>query len=222
MKHESYHNKNANIKKVNFILPIIIFMIWLILYFSIIPQIYGRIIHLEKYLVIPGLTDKKYRMLLFESVLNGSVEEVGLRFLVILWETCFIISLFFSCKGLHEKRKAIKKDARLVESQPYFFIQDVRHKFEQNKLMYYGEEYKNILYLIKCLEEKLYVEHDFGCGNQLVIQCENEIAEKMFYLEDIACKSCDGRFSDNLNDIIKTVKEIDILLRKRQELIKIR
>lgn len=79
----------------------------------------------------------------------------------------------------------------------------------------------SLIYSVKILEEKLFVESDFGYGKNAVINCENNIAKQLqFLLDAIPCVE-NGDFEENLKAMNTAVMNINSLLRKRIELKKI-
>lgn len=66
--------------------------------------------------------------------------------------------------------------------------------------------------------EKLAVESDFGSGEQLIIDCENNIAKQIQFLQNAVSNIERGDFEERLKAMSIAVMNADALLRKRIEL----
>lgn len=75
-----------------------------------------------------------------------------------------------------------------------------------------------LIYAIKCLEEKLSLESDFGYGDNNVISCENNIAQQLQLLKNATKSIENGNIAENIKTINNIVLEINILLQKRTEM----
>ena len=75
-----------------------------------------------------------------------------------------------------------------------------------------------LIYKVKCLEEKLFVESDFGYGGDVVIDCENDISRKLQFIKEMVSNIESGNITDNINILNEVVSETNMLLSKRREL----
>lgn len=84
--------------------------------------------------------------------------------------------------------------------------------------VYRTGELDELIYSVKCLEEKLYIDSDFGCGSTDVIICENNIASQLQYLVNAVPNIMSGDMSDNISKLNLVIININSLLQKRCEL----
>lgn len=76
----------------------------------------------------------------------------------------------------------------------------------------------DLIYAVKCLEERFSSESDFGYGKKDGINCENDIATQILLLSDAAEHIMIGDFSKSLHLMNMQTKKISFLLSKRSEL----
>ena len=143
---------------------------------------------------------------------------VGIRVFWYVWIVFFIVSLFFLGKQLHSKPKPNAKNAILTKKEPYFMIQNVNNILKNNQPRGNHKELDLLIYRIKCLEEKLSVESDFGYGNDAVINCENKITKELKLLLDIITNVDSDFDSESIQKLNTVIGNINLLLHKRTEL----
>lgn len=97
-------------------------------------------------------------------------------------------------------------------------IRDVTDGLKQLKVRTDSKQLDTLIYSVKKLEEKLSVESDFGCGTDLVIRCENDIAGQIQFLHDTISSMDEGNMEDMSDAMNTAVLNINSLLRKRTEL----
>lgn len=97
-------------------------------------------------------------------------------------------------------------------------IQNVSFSLKRAQQGTERKELANLVSAVKRLEEKLFVESDFGYGNKIVIECENTIAMKLQLLEDYTSHIDVGDIVKNAKSMEAIVLDIDCLLKQRIEL----
>lgn len=218
-----YMNKNSVasskkiIRKLVLLCPVVIFLTGAIIYYVFMPDIYSK-----KILFFDWLFSDSQGIINKISYINDLPPEsnniIGIQIFWRIWLAGFSASLFFACKQLHTKSVPISKDAILVNREPYLLIQGTSTRLNQIQPQRRIKELDVLIYTIKCLEEKLSVESDFGYGNYDVIDCENNITRQLQFLKDAAKDIETGNIAENIKVINSTVLEVNTLLQKRTEL----
>lgn len=205
------------LKKFVFFIPVILFLIGLIAYFIVVPNIYGRVVSFVDWLftdpqdIINTLRDPN-------AVLPQVNRIIGMRIFWWVWLAGLIASLFFVGKQLQTKPEPNAVNAILTKKEPYLMIQDVSNTLKQLKARKNSKQLDSFIYAVKKLEEKLSVESDFGYGKSAVINCENTIAQQIQFLVDAAPHVENGDFEENLKAMNTAVMNVNALLRRRIEL----
>lgn len=201
--------------KLVYFIPVVIFLIGIVAYFTLIPNIYGGII-VDWLFTNP----KNIIEMLHDSASpfpkTNSVNAI--RFFWWIWLAGLIASLFLVGKQLHSKPGPNAENAILIKKEPYLMIQDVSSSLKQLKTRRTCKQLDSLIYVVKKLEEKLSVESDFGYGKSAVINCENDIAKQIRSLLDIIPDIENGNFEENLKTMSSTVANINSLLHRRIEL----
>lgn len=203
---------------VVFLIPVILLLIGLIAYLLIIPNLFGRAVSFIDWLFsgteMIGLKALNEIGLFFPSV--GSIVIVKLW--TWLWLAAFITSLFFAGRQLQKKPEPDKTNSILTKKEPYLMIQDVSAALKMIKKQRNDNKLDALIYAVKSLEDKLFVESDFGYGDSNVINCENNIARQLQFLVEAAPDVEFGNIDENISRLNKAVMNINSLLRRRTEL----
>lgn len=204
-------------KKVVYFIPIGIFLIGVIAYFILIPNIYGKIVSFVDWLFIDSqsIVDTLRNPNAVFSKINYII---GLKVFWWIWLIALIISLFFVGKQLQCKSENNAPNAILTKKEPYLMIQDVLEILKHFKANSNTIQLDLLIKSVKKLEEKLSIESDFGYGNNLVIDCENNIAKQIKILLDTARDINSGDFDEKLKIMNVAIMDINSLLRRRIEL----
>lgn len=202
---------------VVFLIPVIILLVGVAIYFLVIPDIYGKVVSFVDWLftdpenIINTLRDPNATLPKVNSI-------IGMRIFWWIWLASLVASLFFVSKQLQAKPEPNAKNAILTKEKPYLMIQDVTDALKQLKTRRSSQQLDSLIYSVKKLEEKLSVESDFGYGKSAVINCENNIARQIqFLLDTVPCVE-NGDFEENLKAMNTAVMNINSLLRRRIEL----
>lgn len=206
--------------KIIFIAPLIIFLIGIIAYFVVIPNIYGKTVSFIDWLftdsetILNTLRDPN-------KVLPQIHSIIGIGIFWWLWLAGFIVSLFFVGQRLNSTPEPNAANAILKKNAPYFMIQDISEILRQKNQGKNIMALNNFIYNVKRLEDKFSVESDFGYGNSGVIKKENEISEQLQILKDGAEKINKGDILKNISELNEVVANINSMLRTRTELKKV-
>lgn len=127
----------------------------------------------------------------------------------------FITSLYFIGRTIHFKKPEINPNAILTGKSPYLrsieILEDVKQI--QNKYA------KQILPLIKHLNERLKNESDFGVGSNNIVNCENEIASMLDIIEsNLSALQSEKTSEVAIRNISACCKKIETKLKLRIEL----
>jgi len=208
---------NNIIKKIIFLLPIGIALIGIIAYFIIIPNIYSKVVSFIDWL----FTDPQNIVDTLKNpnaVLPQVHSIIGIRIFWYVWLAGFIASLFFVGRQLQRKPEPNAVNALMTRKEPYLSIQDISSDLKLLKQRRSGKELDALIYAVKKLEEKLSVESDFGYGKGAIIECENNIARQLQFLNDVLPSVETGNFIENIEKMNTAVKNIANLLKRRTEL----
>lgn len=227
IKREPEKNKKeasaiSNQKSANnfvFFVPIGIFIIGIVAYFIIIPNVYGYIASFFDWLFIDprNIIDK----FPYPNVVLPQINTIiGIKIFWWVWLLGLIISLFFVGKRLQSKPKPKAVDAIFVKKEAHLMMQDITDALKRIKIRNNNKQLDSLIYSVKILEEKLSVESDFGCGTDTVIRYENQIAGKIHFLMDAVSNMENRDLEEALKEMSTIVTEINSLLRKRRELSK--
>lgn len=198
-----------------FIFPVIIILIEVLFNFIIIPKIYGNTILPYDWLftdpqsIINTISN-------FDNVKLDTKEIIFIRIFEYALLLLFIASLFFVGKRLNAAPKS-----NGIRKYLYLMIQDVINILNIKKTSIKTKELNILIADIKQLEERLSIDSDFGCGNDIVINCENDIAKHIESILNLASNIEDKNHKINIDLIGIEVLTINELLSKRAELKKI-
>lgn len=198
-----------------FVFPAIILLIWLLFNFIIIPKICGNIIlpydclFADPQNIIDGISD-------FNNANLDTGEIILIRIFEYILLLLFITSLFFAGKKLHTipKSNTTRKDLYLMTQKIVNILRNKKTSIETKKL-------NNLIDDVKQLEERLFVESDFGYGNEIVIDCENDIKNHIEIILNLAKNIEDESYKENIKLISTEIFTINELLYKRTEFKKI-
>lgn len=200
-----------------FLIPVIVLLIGALTYFIILPHIYGKVVFCSND-IFAGPENDIDIIQNSDAVFPELDSNIGIRIFWDVWWTGFIASLFFAGKKLHTKPAPDNSNSILKKREPYLMIQGVSEKLKCVNRRRNSKELDALVYAIKCLEEKLSVESDFGYGNSRIINCENNIARQLQFLVVAVLNVENGNFTENVRKLNATVVSINSLLRRRSEL----
>lgn len=203
--------------KVVFVAPIVLLLAGITVYFIVIPNIYGQVISISDWLY------SDYQNIIDIIGEQNATDAMKNYFLIIkafwyLWFAAFITALFFVGRHFQKKPEPDAKNAILVKKEAYLLVQDITAALKIESQKSKGRDLNLLMDSVKRLEEKLFVESDFGYGKEAVINCENNIARQLEYLLDSVPHISSGNMEENIAELSKVVINVNSLLRKRTEL----
>ncbi len=168
---------NISFKWLLYLSPVIIAAVWILVYLTIIPIMYGKAVSIVEWIfndpisIVDALKDA-------DNVLTPIYKIIILKVFNVLTAIAFIASLFFVGRSLQNKKDKTNANARLRGKDPYVISLGI---LEEIKLIESGdgEKARKAVY---SLTERLKNESAFGEGSDAVVRCENEIA---MYLDNI-------------------------------------
>lgn len=198
-----------------FIFPAVIILIELLFNFIIIPKICG-------YTILPNTWLFADQQSIIDDIsnfnnVNLDTEEIMLiRIFEYILLLLFITSLFFAGKRLHTipKSNTTRKDL-------YLMTQKIVNILKNKKTSIKNKELNSLIDDVNQLEERLSVESDFGYGNEIVIDCENDIKNHIEIVLNLATNIEDESYKENIKLISTEILTINDLLYKRTEFKKI-
>ena len=208
-----------NVRKVVYIAPFFFLLIWIIADFMVFPSIYGINVSFTKLL----FTDPKKIIEILENP-DATLSKIDdsfivlVRIFIVTWLGFIFLSLFFLGKQLNTNCKTHAKNALLIDKEPYLIIQEVVSELKQMTNYENNKKMNLLIFNLKCLEEKLAIESEFGYGNNMVINCENIIFQHLHILSNTVQNIENGDFNENIKLLDNTVTKINSLLQKRSTL----
>jgi len=207
---------------VVYIAPFIFLLLGIIADFTVIPVVYG----IEGSFMFHLFVNPKKTIY---SIINphnmlpeiSRTTRIIVQMLGVIWGVCFWASLYFFCRKLGSKSKPAAANAILIKKEPYLLIMDVSRALRQLRKYRDNVELNKLIYAVKCLEEKMATESDFGYGNDEVIACENEIIQQFQFLLYMVMNTDEGSMDENIYKLNKAVENARFLLMKRTELKKL-
>lgn len=213
--------RKKNKIKIIFLLVIlaIFLLIWIIIDFTVIPNIYGEdvsffnLLFTDPQKILNTLDDS-------DAILSGVAMASGriISLVMKIWMIGFIFVLFLLGREFHMISKTGNVTGNCSSIKPYLIVQNVNAKLEQLVDFEHSKESKKLIYSLKCLEERLTVESDFGYGDAKVIECETDVIHQLQYLSDSVLNINEGNFNENVSDLRIIILNINSLLQKRSEL----
>lgn len=174
--------------------PVIIGIIGLVLFYTTIPDAIMKLVPVE------------------------AVRFVLHKILLFVVFIAFIVSLFFAGKQLQRKKEPLVPGAVLRGKDAYFQVMQISGSMKAAAgQLQQADSVKNVQEKVKRLEERLKAETDFGCGNERVTECENEIADKLQSLSEVIPNLEDDKKVQQAEQIVTSISG---LLNRRRELTK--
>lgn len=206
--------KKRDCRWLSFVLPIVIFTIYVILYLIIIPDIYGNEISLEKWLF-------NNPEIIVEVFQNKNTEVIPIYkiwalkiFVYLLWMG-FIASLFNLGRTIQNKKPEYNVNAALRDKDAYLKAMKIYEEVKGTNC----REANAAKIEVRNVMEHLYNESAFGVGNDSVIACEHDIACYLNEIEDNIQALYDDKNAKQAGDVVvANCKKIQAKLRIRTEM----
>lgn len=214
---ETPTNSAVNKKSFNWLLyliPILIAITYIVTYLIIIPNSYEKAVSIIEWLftnpmeLAESLKDPY-------TLLTPIYKVYALKILNWVLVAGFITSLYFIGRTIHFKKPETNPNAILTGKLPYLRSIEILEAVKQIQNKYA----KQILPLIKHLNERLKNESDFGVGSNNVVNCENEIASMLDIIESNVGDLQSEKTSEvAIRNISACCKKIETKLKLRIEL----
>lgn len=197
-----------------YLVPVLIAIIYIVTYLIIIPNSYEKAVSLVEWLftnpmeIAESLKDPY-------TLLTPIYKVYALKIFNWILVAGFITSLYFIGRTIHFKKPETNPNAILTENMPYLRSIEILEEVKQ----IHNTHSKQVLPLVKRLNERLKNESSFGIGNNNVISCENEIASMLDIIEsNISALQNEKTAVVASRNISACCKKIDTKLKLRIEL----
>lgn len=197
-----------------YLAPILIAIIYIVTYLIIIPNSYEKAVSLIEWLftnpmeIAESLKDPY-------TLLTPIYKVYALKIFNWILVAGFITSLYFIGRTIHFKKPETNPNAILTGDIPYLRSIEILEEVKQIQ----NAHSKQVLPLVKRLNEHLKNESSFGVGSNNVVNCENEIASILDIIEsNISALQNEKTAAVASRNISACCKKIDTKLKLRIEL----
>ena len=208
----SMGNKQKLKVYIIYALPIAFLLVGIWAFLNVISMHYTRAISLIDWLL--SGPDNIIAVLRDVDTLMGQVQRIILmRAFWICWFAGFSVSVFMLGRHIQNKKEKYSEYAVIRGKEAYHKAQTVIIR-NHNKL--HTKECLKLSKKLNALVERLNYESDFGYGALAIIDCENQINQKINNLSE--CLTDYEPDLDNQQSIEAVLNEINILLDRRAEM----
>lgn len=195
-----------------FILPVLFLLVGIWAFFNVVSINYTRAVSVVDWLF--SGTDNIIATLQDVDTLMGQVQRIILmRAFWICWFAGFSVSVFMLGRHIQNKKEKYSEYAVIRGKEAYHKAQTV---FIRNHNKLHTKECLKLSKRLNALVERLNYESDFGYGDLAIIDCENQINQKISNLSE--CLTDYEPDLDNQRSIEAVLNEINILLDRRAEM----
>ena len=208
-----HENDSKKIKEyLIFILPVLFLLVGIWAFFNVVSINYTRAVSVVDWLF--SGPDNIIATLRDVDTLMGQVQRIILmRAFWICWFAGFSVSVFMLGRHIQNKKEKYSGYAVIRGKEAYHKAQTVIIR-NHNKL--HTKECLKLSKRLNALVERLNYESDFGYGALAIIDCENQINQKINNLSE--CLTDYEPDLDNQQSIEAVLNEINILLDRRAEM----
>lgn len=208
-----HENDSKKIKEyLIFILPVLFLLVGIWAFFNVVSINYTRAVSVVDWLF--SGSDNIIATLRDVDTLMGQVQRIILmRAFWICWFAGFSVSVFMLGRHIQNKKEKYSEYAVIRGKEAYHKAQTVIIR-NHNKL--HTKECLKLSKRLNALVERLNYESDFGYGALSIIDCENQINQKINNLSE--CLTDYEPDLDNQQSIEVVLNEINILLDRRAEM----
>lgn len=206
--------KKSDFRWVSFVLPVVIFAIYVILYLIILPNAYGKGINIGQWAfnnpeeLIELLQDQNAVFLPIYKIWAIKI------FMYLLW-IGFIASLFNLGHTIQNKKPEYNVKAVLRDKEPYLKAMEINESVKGSRC----RDARTAQTAVRNVMEHLRNESAFGIGNDSVIACETDIAKCLKEIEGNIQALYDEKTAKEAGDVIVTnCKTIQMKLKIRTEM----
>lgn len=219
--YQSYHEpvqvpavKKSDFRWIAFVLPIVIFAVYVVLYLIILPNAYGKGISLGKWLL--ANPEKILDVLQDQNAVFLPVYKIwALKiFMYLLW-IGFIASLFNLGRTIQNKKPEYNIKAILRDKEPYIKAMEINEAIKGVNC----RDANMAKTAMRNVMEHLKNESAFGIGSDSVIACESDIAKCLNEIEGNVQALYDDRLAKDAGAVIvANCKTIQTKLKIRSEM----
>ena len=197
-----------------YLVPVLIAIIYIVTYLIIIPNSYEKAVSLMEWLFTNPMEIAESLKNPY-TLLTPIYKVYALKIFNWILVAGFITSLYFIGRTIHFKKPEINSNAILTGNMPYLRSVEILEEIKQIQ----NAHSKQVLPLVKRVNERLKNESSFGIGNNNVISCENEIASMLDIIEsNISALQNEKTAAVASRNISDCCKKIDTKLKLRIEL----
>lgn len=208
-----HENDSKKIKEyLIFILPVLFLLVGIWAFFNVVSINYTRAVSVVDWLL--SGPDNIVATMRDVDTLMGRLQRIMLmRAFWVLWFAGFSVSVFMLGRHIQNKKEKYSEYAVIRGKEAYHKAQTVIIR-NHNKL--HTKECLKLSKRLNALVERLNYESDFGYGALSIIDCENQINQKINNLSE--CLTDYEPDLDNQQSIEVVLNEINILLDRRAEM----
>ena len=206
--------KKSDFRWVAFVLPVVIFAVYVILYLIILPNMYGKGISIGKWLfnnpekILDVLQDQNAVFLPIYKIWALKI------FMYLLW-IGFIASLFNLGRTIQNKKPEYNIRAIVRDKEPYLKAMEINEAIKGTSC----RDANAAKTAVRNVMEHLRNESAFGIGSDSVIACETDIAKCLKEIEGNIQAVFDEKTAKAASDVIvANCKTIQTKLKIRTEM----
>ncbi|MBR4641005.1 MAG: serine/threonine-protein kinase [Butyrivibrio sp.] len=206
--------QESDLRWVAFVLPVLIFAVYMILYLIILPNSYGKGVSFGQWLfsnpeeVLEKLQDQN-------AVFTPIYKIWGIKIGMYLLWIGFIASLFNLGRVIQNKKPEYNINALMHDKEPYYKAMEINESIKAVN----NREANTAKALVRNITERLKNESAFGIGSDSVINCEKDIIRCLKEIEENIQALYDDKTVKQSGDVIvSNCKTIQTKLKIRTEL----
>lgn len=206
--------KKSDFRWVAFVLPVVIFAVYVILYLIILPNMYGKGITIGKWLfnnpekILDVLKDQNAVFLPIYKIWALKI------FMYLLW-IGFIASLFNLGRTIQNKKPEYNIKAIVRGKEPYLKAMEINESIKASRC----RDANTAKTDVRNVMEHLRNESAFGIGSDAVIACETDIVKCLNEIEGNVRALFDDKTAKEAGDVIvANCKTIQTKLKIRTEM----
>lgn len=208
-----HENDSKKIKEyLIFILPVLFLLVGIWAFFNVVSINYTRSVSVVDWL-LSGPDNIVATMRDVDTVMGRLQRIMLMRAFWVLWFAGFSVSVFMLGRHIQNKKEKYSEYAVIRGKEAYHKAQTL---FIRNHNKLHTKECLKLSKRLNALVERLNYESDFGYGALAIIDCENQINQKINNLSE--CLTDYEPDLDNQQCIEVVLNEINILLDRRAEM----
>lgn len=206
--------KKSDFRWVAFVLPIVIFAVYVILYLIILPNAYGKGLSVGKWMF--NNPEELLNVLQDQNAVFVPIYKIwALKiFMYLLW-VGFIASLFNLGRTIQNKKPEYNINAVLRDKDSYLKAMEINEAIKGTRC----RDANAAKTSVRNIMERLKNESAFGVGNDSIISCEKDIAKCLKEIEGNVQALFDDKTAKEAGDVVvANCKTIQSKLKIRTEM----